>query len=68
MLFDNIQICLIMQIQVVNCPKDGCFPGLYVTGLLSDPWLSDGHSLMLSTYWRSCRVILSVNLLRWLMN
>ncbi|XP_006414693.2 acylamino-acid-releasing enzyme [Eutrema salsugineum] len=49
--------------QVVNCPEDGCFPGLYVTGLLSDPWLSDGQTLMLSSYWRSCRAILSVNLL-----
>ncbi|XP_010440446.1 PREDICTED: acylamino-acid-releasing enzyme-like [Camelina sativa] len=54
---------IIDVIEVVNCPNDGCFPGLYVTGLLSDPWLSDGHSLMLSTYWRSCRAILSVNLL-----
>uniref|UniRef100_A0A1J3FLE9 acylaminoacyl-peptidase n=1 Tax=Noccaea caerulescens TaxID=107243 RepID=A0A1J3FLE9_NOCCA len=50
-------------IKVVNCPDDGCFPGLYVTGLLSDPWLSDGHTLMLSSYWRSCRAILSLNLL-----
>ncbi|KAJ0233076.1 Acylamino-acid-releasing enzyme [Hirschfeldia incana] len=50
-------------IQVVNCPDDGCFPGLYLTGLLSDPWLSDGHTLMLSSYWRSCRVILSLNLI-----
>ncbi|CAH8319166.1 unnamed protein product [Eruca vesicaria subsp. sativa] len=50
-------------IPVVNCPDDGCFPGLYVTGLLSDPWLSDGHTLMMSSYWRSCRVILSLNLL-----
>ncbi|KAG5389212.1 hypothetical protein IGI04_030753 [Brassica rapa subsp. trilocularis] len=50
-------------IEVVNCPDDGCFPGLYVTGLLSDPWLSDGHTLILSSYWRSCRVILSLNLI-----
>ncbi|KAH0854372.1 hypothetical protein HID58_073723 [Brassica napus] len=50
-------------IPVVNCPDDGCFPGLYVTGLLSDPWLSDGHTLMLSSYWHSCRVILSLNML-----
>ncbi|KAL0716595.1 hypothetical protein Bca4012_065917 [Brassica carinata] len=50
-------------IEVVNCPEDGCFPGLYVTGLLSDPWLSDGHTLILSSYWRSCRVILSLNLI-----
>ncbi|XP_056848052.1 acylamino-acid-releasing enzyme-like [Raphanus sativus] len=50
-------------IEVVNCPDDGCFPGLYFTGLLSDPWLSDGQTLMLSSYWRSCRVILSLNLI-----
>ncbi|CAH8385394.1 unnamed protein product [Eruca vesicaria subsp. sativa] len=54
---------IIDVIQVVNCPDDGCFPGLYASSLLSDPWLSDGHTLMLSTYWRSCRVILSVNML-----
>ncbi|KAJ0232706.1 Acylamino-acid-releasing enzyme [Hirschfeldia incana] len=50
-------------VQVVNCPDDGCFPGLYGTDLLSDPWLSDGHTLILSSYWRSFRVILSLNLL-----
>ncbi|CAN8232120.1 unnamed protein product [Cochlearia groenlandica] len=50
-------------VQVVNCPEESCFPGLYVTGLLSDPWLSDGHTLLLSSYWGSCRAILSVNLL-----
>ncbi|CAH2079164.1 unnamed protein product [Thlaspi arvense] len=53
----------VLLIEAVNCPDDGCFPGLYVTGLLSDPWLSDGNTLMLSSYWRSCRAILSVNLL-----
>ncbi|XP_018446839.2 acylamino-acid-releasing enzyme isoform X1 [Raphanus sativus] len=54
---------IVNVIQVVNCPDDGCFPGLYATGLLGDPWLSDGHTLILSSYWRSCRVILSLNLL-----
>ncbi|XP_019059085.1 PREDICTED: acylamino-acid-releasing enzyme isoform X2 [Tarenaya hassleriana] len=50
-------------VRVVNCPEDGCFPGLYSTGVLTDPWLSDGRTLILSSFWRSCQVILSVDLL-----
>uniref|UniRef100_M4F707 acylaminoacyl-peptidase n=1 Tax=Brassica campestris TaxID=3711 RepID=M4F707_BRACM len=56
-------IDIVDVVQVVNCPDDGSFPGLYGTDLLSDPWLSDGHTIMLSSYWRSFRVILNLNLL-----
>ncbi|KAL1192700.1 Acylamino-acid-releasing enzyme [Cardamine amara subsp. amara] len=50
-------------IHVVKCAEDGCFPGLYSSRLLSDPWLSDEHTLVLCSFWRSCQVILAVNLL-----
>ncbi|XP_023642014.1 acylamino-acid-releasing enzyme isoform X1 [Capsella rubella] len=50
-------------IQVVKYAEDGCFPGLYSSRLLSDPWLSDEQTLVLSSFWRSCQVILAVNLL-----
>ncbi|XP_072978662.1 acylamino-acid-releasing enzyme 1 [Typha angustifolia] len=50
-------------VPVVMCPEDSCFPGLYCSGFLSDPWLSDGSTMILSSYWRSMQVILSVNVL-----
>uniref|UniRef100_A0A6V7QSZ4 Acylamino-acid-releasing enzyme n=1 Tax=Ananas comosus var. bracteatus TaxID=296719 RepID=A0A6V7QSZ4_ANACO len=48
-------------VPVVMSPEDGCFPGLYCSGFLSDPWLSDGCTMVLSSAWRSTQVILSVN-------
>ncbi|CAL4933401.1 unnamed protein product [Urochloa decumbens] len=48
-------------VPVVMCPKDNCFPGLYCFGLLRDPWLSDGRTMILSSVWGSREVILSVN-------
>jgi len=45
----------------VMCPKDNCFPGLYCFGLLRDPWLTDGRTMILSSVWGSREVILSVN-------
>jgi acylaminoacyl-peptidase len=48
----------------VMCPQDGCFPGLYSSGLLMDPWLSDGRTMILSSVWGSKEVIVSVNVAR----
>ncbi|WVZ58981.1 hypothetical protein U9M48_009193 [Paspalum notatum var. saurae] len=48
-------------VPVVMCPKDNCFPGLYCSGLLRDPWLTDGRTMILSSVWGSREVILSVN-------
>lgn len=50
-------------ISVVNYAEDGCFPGLYCSDFLSNPWLSDGSTMILSSVWGSKRVILSVNVL-----
>uniref|UniRef100_A0A2N9IZB8 acylaminoacyl-peptidase n=1 Tax=Fagus sylvatica TaxID=28930 RepID=A0A2N9IZB8_FAGSY len=50
-------------IPVVMCAEDGCFPGLYCSGFLSNPWLSDGCTMIISSFWRSSQVILSVNVL-----
>ncbi|CAN6551730.1 unnamed protein product [Malus baccata var. baccata] len=50
-------------IPVVMCPEDGCFPGLYKSSILSNPWLSDGCTMIISSIWGSCEVILSVNVL-----
>ncbi|XWS08891.1 hypothetical protein CRYUN_Cryun40dG0039300 [Craigia yunnanensis] len=52
-----------LQIPIVNCAEDGHFPGLYCSSFLSKPWLSDGCTMILSSYWHSCQVILSVNVL-----
>ncbi|KAK8556006.1 hypothetical protein V6N13_070077 [Hibiscus sabdariffa] len=52
---------IIDVIPVVNCAEDGHFPGLYCSSFLSKPWLSDGCTMILSSYWHSCQVILSVN-------
>ncbi|KAM1724025.1 hypothetical protein ACFX13_022581 [Malus domestica] len=50
-------------IPVVMCAEDGCFPGLYWSSILSNPWLSDGCTMIISSIWGSCQVILSVNVL-----
>ncbi|XP_028784170.1 acylamino-acid-releasing enzyme isoform X2 [Neltuma alba] len=48
-------------IPVVMCAEDGCFPGLYCSTVLSNPWLSDGCTMILPSVWCSCQVLLSVN-------
>ncbi|KAM5552920.1 hypothetical protein ABKV19_025249 [Rosa sericea] len=48
-------------IPVVMCADDGCFPGLYCSSFLTNPWLSDGCTMIISSFWGSCQVILSVN-------
>ncbi|XP_054821069.1 acylamino-acid-releasing enzyme isoform X3 [Prosopis cineraria] len=50
-------------IPVVMCAEDGCFPGLYCSAVLSNPWLSDGCTMILPSVWHSCQVLLSVNVL-----
>ncbi|KAF2313927.1 hypothetical protein GH714_020650 [Hevea brasiliensis] len=50
-------------IPVVQCSEDGCFPGLYCSGFLRNPWLSDGCTMMLSSVWGSSQVLLSVNVI-----
>ncbi|KAL2937115.1 Acylamino-acid-releasing enzyme 1 [Bienertia sinuspersici] len=56
--------CKIVDVvPVVMCPADGCFPGLYCSSFLRNPWLSDGHTVVLSSIWGSTQVILSVDIL-----
>lgn len=50
-------------VPVVMSPGDGCFPGLYCSSFLRDPWLSDGRTIILSSIWGSAQVILSVDVL-----
>ncbi|CAM0947847.1 unnamed protein product [Alopecurus aequalis] len=50
-------------VPVVMCPEDGCFPGLYCSSMLSDPWLSNHCTMILTSAWRSTQVILSVDVL-----
>ncbi|XVF66569.1 hypothetical protein PTKIN_Ptkin10aG0047700 [Pterospermum kingtungense] len=52
---------IIDVIPIVNRAEDGHFPGLYCSILLIRPLLSDGCTMILSSYWHSCQVILSVN-------
>ncbi|KAK9009495.1 hypothetical protein V6N11_036027 [Hibiscus sabdariffa] len=44
---------IINVIPVVTCAEDGQFPGLYCSSFLSQPWLSDGCTMILSSYWHS---------------
>ncbi|KAM3411538.1 hypothetical protein ACQJBY_003295 [Aegilops geniculata] len=48
-------------VPTVMSPQDGCFPGMYCSGLLRFPWLSDGRTMILSSAWGSKEVILSIN-------
>ncbi|KAK7345936.1 hypothetical protein VNO77_16552 [Canavalia gladiata] len=50
-------------IPVVLCAEDGSFPGLYSSSILSDPWLSDGYTLIIPSIWHSSQVLLSINVL-----
>ncbi|KAG6732745.1 acylamino-acid-releasing enzyme isoform X1 [Carya illinoinensis] len=50
-------------IPVVMCAEDGCLPGLYCSSFLSNPWLLDGCTMIISSIWSSSQVILSVNVL-----
>lgn len=54
---------IIDVVPVIMCPEDGGFPGLYVSKFLSHPWLSDGHTMVLSSMWGSTLAILSVDIL-----
>ncbi|CAL5207989.1 unnamed protein product [Lathyrus oleraceus] len=45
------------------CAEDGCFPGLYCTTIHDNPWLSDNCTMIISSIWHSCEVLLSVNVL-----
>ncbi|KAF7146122.1 hypothetical protein RHSIM_Rhsim04G0195100 [Rhododendron simsii] len=50
-------------VPVVMCAEDGCFPGLYCSSILCKPWLSDGYTMILSSFWRSTQAIISVHVL-----
>ncbi|XP_058724235.1 acylamino-acid-releasing enzyme-like [Vicia villosa] len=50
-------------IPVVLCAEDDGFPGLYFSTILSYPWLSDGHTLVIPSVWHSRQVLLSVDVL-----
>ncbi|KAH7522218.1 hypothetical protein FEM48_Zijuj07G0115100 [Ziziphus jujuba var. spinosa] len=52
-----------MKIPVVMSPEDGSFPGLYTPCVLHNPWLSDGHTMIIPSVWGSRQVILSVNVM-----
>ncbi|XP_031255975.1 acylamino-acid-releasing enzyme 1-like [Pistacia vera] len=42
---------IIDVISIVQCAKDDCFPGLYCSDILSNPWLSDRCTMILSSTW-----------------
>ncbi|KAK9083598.1 hypothetical protein Scep_030069 [Stephania cephalantha] len=50
-------------VPVTMSADDGCFPGLYSSNFISEPWLSDGRTMIFSSIWRSTQVILSVDVL-----
>lgn len=50
-------------VPVVMCAEGGSFPGLYCSNILSNPWLSDGRTMILSSAWGSTLVILTVDVL-----
>ncbi|KAL6007305.1 hypothetical protein ACLOJK_032802 [Asimina triloba] len=50
-------------VPVVMCPEEDCFPGLYCSTFLSEPWLSDGRAIVMSSNWGSIQVILTIDVL-----
>lgn len=61
----NLSANVIDVIPVVHCAEDGQFPGVYQSYFLCNPWLSDGQTMVFSSIWHSCQVILSVNVSSW---
>ncbi|XP_021753083.1 acylamino-acid-releasing enzyme-like [Chenopodium quinoa] len=59
----NLSSKIVDVVPVVMCPGDSCFPGLYCSSFLTNPWLSDGRTVILSSIWGSTQVILSVDIL-----
>ncbi|KAI3844357.1 hypothetical protein MKX03_021531 [Papaver bracteatum] len=59
----NISLKLIDVVPVVKCAPEDFFPGLYCPSFLRNPWLSDGQTMIMSSYWRSSQVIVSVDVL-----
>ncbi|KAI3956988.1 hypothetical protein MKX01_001022 [Papaver californicum] len=59
----HISLKLVDVVPVVKCAAEDCFPGLYCSGILCNPWLSDGQTMIMSSYWHSCQVIISVDVL-----
>ncbi|CAM0872107.1 unnamed protein product [Alopecurus aequalis] len=49
-------------VPIIMSPQVGGFPGIYCSGLLRFPWLSDGQTIVLSSFWGSKEAILSVNI------
>ncbi|XP_047319226.1 acylamino-acid-releasing enzyme isoform X2 [Impatiens glandulifera] len=54
---------LVNVVPVVMCPEDDSFPGLYDTVISSNPWLSDGSTMIVTSAWRSDEAIIAVNVL-----
>ena len=50
---------MIAAVDVPETPED--FPGLYAASLPQHPFLADGHTIVLSTQWRSDQVIATVD-------
>ncbi|KAK3024099.1 hypothetical protein RJ639_044201, partial [Escallonia herrerae] len=50
-------------VPVVMSADNGCFPGLYCSSILPKPWLSDGRTMIIPSYWHSTQAILSVEVL-----
>ncbi|KAK9690781.1 hypothetical protein RND81_09G153400 [Saponaria officinalis] len=59
----NSSTKIVDVVPVVMCSEDGRFPGLYCSSFLQNPWISDGHTVILSSVWGSTQVILSVDIL-----
>ncbi|KAL3679424.1 hypothetical protein R1sor_022380 [Riccia sorocarpa] len=49
-------------VPVMMNPDTSGFPGLYVSSVIANPWLSDGSTLLFTSSWRSMQVILGVNI------
>ncbi|EPS67862.1 hypothetical protein M569_06906, partial [Genlisea aurea] len=60
---DNKSFKIIDLVDVVLHPVNDSFPGLYSSKFLVKPWLSDGHTMILSSTWGSTETIISVNTL-----
>lgn len=63
--FIFLRLFCCMLSTLMQCAEDGCFPVLHSLRILSNPWLSDGCTMILPSIWGSSQLLISLNVLRW---
>ncbi|KAI4311304.1 hypothetical protein MLD38_036210 [Melastoma candidum] len=50
-------------IPIITSSEEGGFPGLYCPSILDNPWLADGNTMILDSFWHSSEAVIAVDIL-----